>query len=240
MVFMRPFVSLTIPCYNEGSFIFKAVKELEQVMDESPYKYEIILFDDKSSDATARNIAEIAKKNSKVRAFFHARNQGRGQTVKDAIMKAGGEIVGFVDIDLEVAAHYVPVMVRAVESGFDVAIADRIAKIDGRVLIRHVLSKAYQVMVKRLLGVAVNDTEAGCKFFKRKSILPVLRETRDKHWFWDTEVMALAKFHGLRVKEIPVVFTTNPETKSTVRVFSDIVKYLKAIRKFRKRMKQKG
>ncbi len=237
---MSNFVSLTIPCYNEGKFIFRAVKELEKVLDALPYKYEIILFDDKSSDNTAKNIGKIAAGDRKVRAFFHKKNQGRGQTVKDAVMEARGDIVGFLDIDLEIAAHYVPVMVAAIVEGYDVAIGDRISKITGRLLLRHLLSKVYQVMVKWLLRLEVNDTEAGCKFFKKAKILPTLQQTKNKHWFWDTEIIALAQYNGLRTKEIPVVFTTNPETKSTVDLIPDIFKYLGELRKFRKEMKKKG
>ena len=236
----RTLVSLTIPCYNEGPFVFKAVKELDRVMAQSPWPYEIILFDDKSLDETAKNIARIAEENPKIRAFFHEENQGRGQTVKDAIAMAKGSIVGFVDIDLEVAAHYVPAMVNAIEEGYDVAVADRIGKLGFRSLQRHFLSKMYQTMVRKLLNIGVNDTEAGCKFFNKERIMPILSKTKNKHWFWDTEIMALAQYNGLRIKEISVVFSTNPETESTVKIFSDSVDYLKQIWRFRNEMKKEG
>ena len=237
---MPRFVSLTIPCYNEGPFIFKAVKELENVMDSTKYDYEIILFDDKSKDGTAENIRKIASQDKKVKAFFHDKNQGRGQTVKDAIEKAKGSIMGFVDIDLEISADYVPAMVRAIEEGYDVAIAERIDKLSLRHLHRHLLSKGYQTMVKASLKIKTCDTEAGCKFFNKKTALSLIRKTENKHWFWDTEIMALAEYNGLKIKEIPVVFQKNPESKSTVKIFSDTGKYVKEIHGFRKRMKKEG
>lgn len=237
---MKPVVSLTIPCYNEGKFIFKAVKELEKVLDSTKYSYEIILFDDKSKDNTAENIRKIAASDKKARAFFHKENQGRGQTVKDAIEESKGSIVGYIDIDLEIPAHYVPAMVKAIEEGYDVAIAERIDKLSLKHLHRHLLSKGYQAIVKTSLKITIKDTEAGCKFFNKKTMMHLIRKTENRHWFWDTEIMALAFYEGKRIKEIPVVFQKNPESKSTVKVFSDTKKYLKEVRHFRKRMKKEG
>ena len=235
---MKGAASLTIPCYNEGKFIFKAVERLQKAMDKTGREYEIILFDDKSSDETAANIKKIAAENPKVEAFFHAKNQGRGQTVKDAIAKAKFGIVGFVDIDLEVSEEYIPSMLSAIDSGFDVSIGDRNTHLSWKNIHRLVLSRGYNWFTKVLLKINLNDTESGCKFFNKKRIAPVLSKTQNKHWFWDTEIMAFAFYHGMRIKEIPVDFKKNPETNSTVKIFSDTAKYLEEIFAFRARMKK--
>lgn len=236
---MVEFVSLTIPCYNEGKFIFKAVKRLQKAMDSTGYKYEIILFDDKSTDDTAGNIKKIAGNSRKVRAFFHKQNQGRGQTVKDAISKAGGSIVGFVDIDLEVNEKYIPLMLDAIsKDGADIAIGVRETKFSWEKFHRWILSRGYNLFVRKMLGLPLKDTESGCKFFNKESISMVMGQTKNKHWFWDTEIMALAYYEGLEIAEIPVVFEKNIESGSTVKIFSDTFDYVKEVMSFRKRMKQ--
>lgn len=237
---MKKSVSLTIPCYNEGGFIFKAVKRLQKVMRQTGRQYEIILFDDKSRDSTAENLRKIAAENSDVKAFFHKQNQGRGQTVKDAIAKAKFDIVGFVDIDLEVSEKHIPAMLRAIDQGFDLAIGNREPKLTRFNIHRYVLSRTYNGFARMILRIPLRDTESGCKFFNRKTIQPVLKLTENKHWFWDTEIMALAHYKGLKIKEIPVVFEKNPESQSTVKIVSDTVGYVKELMHFRKKMKKIG
>jgi len=237
---MKKMVSLTIPCYNEGEFIFKAVKRLENLLGKMNRPFEIILFDDKSTDKTADNIRKIAAENSNAKAYFHTVNQGRGQTVKDAIAKARGEIVGFLDIDLEVSEKYIPKLVEAIDNGFDVSIGDRHTKITWKNIHRFVLSRGYNKFTRVLLKIKLKDTESGCKFFNKKKIAPILAQTKNKHWFWDTEIMAIAYYEGLKIKEIPVEFEKNPETKSTVKIFSDTKDYVKEIFQFRERVKKEG
>ena len=210
-------------------------------MDSTSYKYEIILFDDKSPDDTAKNIKKIADKNKKVKAFFHEKNQGRGQTVKNAISKAKGKIVGFVDIDLEVNEKYIPLMLEAISKDeADIAIGVRETKFSWAKFHRWVLSRGYNLFIKKMLDLPLKDTESGCKFFNKESIELVMDQTQNKHWFWDTEIMALSYYEGLEIAEIPVVFEKNLESGSTVKIVSDTVDYVKEVMAFRKRMKKEG
>ena len=82
------------------------------------------------------------------------------------------------------------------------------------------------------------DPETGFKFFLRDRIVDVAKRTKDKAWFWDSEIMILAHQAGLKVVEVPCRFERRADKKSTVRVFHDVWAYLVAIRKFRKRQQQ--
>ena len=232
-------VSLAIPCYNEGGFIFESVKRMRKAVEGIPCNYEIILFDDKSTDSTAKNIGQIAGGHENIEAFFHATNMGRGRTVADAIGRARGKIVGFIDADLEVNEWCIPQMVSAIKSGSDVAIGWRKERIGARNLSRIACSKIYCALARRLLKVPLHDIGSGCKFFNREKILPILKQVKNTHWFWDTEVMALAHYNGLHIKEIPVAFKRNPASPSTVKPLSDAVHHINELLKFRKRMQQK-
>jgi len=233
-------VSIVVPCYNEEQILEKSISEIKKTMDATKYSYEIILIDDKSRDNTKEIIKKLAAKDRKIKAFYHKNNRGRGATVKEGFRKAQGKVVGFIDIDLEVHCRYIPSIVQAIEEGYDAAIAWRFYKINLKSIHRVILSKGYHFLEKLLLKLPFQDTEAGFKFFNRKKILPLIEESEDNRWFFDTEIMALCYFHGLRVKEIPTVFMKNPESKSTVKIFSDTVKYFSSILRFRKKAKEKG
>ena len=85
-----------------------------------------------------------------------------------------------------------------------------------------------------ILDLKFKDTEAGYKFFNRKKILPILEKTKDKHWFFDTEIVARSYWSGLKIKEIPVLFIRRNDKASTVRLIPDTYAYLKALWNFKK------
>src|SRR5436190_745890 len=108
----------------------------------------------------------------------HDPNRCRGRTVSDGFRLARGAVAGYVDIDLEVPAYYIPVCVRAVREGADVATALRTYKFQLRSLDRYVMSKGYAWLMRRLLHVPLIDTETGFKFFRRERLVPLLDRVR--------------------------------------------------------------
>ena len=228
-------VSIVIATYNEGEYLRDSVAEIRAVMDRTRYAYELIFVDDASRNGTADVVRGLVPETGHaVRALFHAANQGRGGTVADGIRMARGQYVGFLDIDLEVHARYIPTMALALESGCDIATAHRVYRPDLRHFHRHVLSVGYRWLSRRMLGHSLLDTETGFKFFRRDRILPILEQTQDKGWFWDTEIMVLAQRSGLRIAEIPCVFEYRHDKASTVKVVGDVCDYLAKLWRFRR------
>jgi glycosyltransferase involved in cell wall biosynthesis len=233
-------VSIVVACYNEVAHLERSVGELVAVLDGTRYRYELIFVDDCSRDGTPDLIQELARKHGeriRLKTLFHAENTGRGGAVMDGFRMAEGRVIGYLDIDLEVHARYVPSMVAAVLEGWDGATAFRVYKVGRGVLLRHVLSHFYRWMCRALLRVRSRDTETGFKFFDRERIAPVLAETRYTGWFWDTEVMALAEASGLRITEIPCLFLRRRDKKSTLRVWRDSLEYLGHLVRFRRRLR---
>ena len=137
--------------------------------------------DDVSRDRTREIIRSITEANPglDLRVILHDVNRGRGATVTDGFRAARGDIVGYLDVDLEVHARYIPSLVRAIEKGADVATVRRIYAFQLGSLDRYVMSRGYSFLVRQLLGVAIHDTETGYKFFRRERLLPVLDEIED-------------------------------------------------------------
>ncbi len=232
-----PDVSLILACYNEELVFEESVERILQTLEASRFSFEIIFVDDKSADATASLIQKACKKYPQCRAMFHNVNCGRGKTVRDGIVAARGKVVGYIDIDLEVSPVYIPEMTDLILSGeAEVALGRRIYRTRLGSFFREVTSRGYQWLAEAMVGTGGLDTETGYKFFNRKKILPILKKARHPGWFWDTEVMVLAKRAGLKILEVPVLFLRRTDKKSTVRVFRDIIDYLVSLWKFRKRL----
>ena len=235
-------LSLVIACYNEEPLLEKSVNEIFRILDTTRWNYELIFVDDLSRDKTREIIGRIigAYKDKRIKKIFHDKNVGRGGTVADGIRIAEGEVVGFIDIDLEVGALYIPSCVMAIKEGYDIATAFRVYKFHLRSLDRYIMSKGYHWLMHKLLGIKLGDTETGFKFFDREKIISLLDEIKDKHWFWDTEVMATAYYKGYRILEVPVLFLRRFDKISSVNNFSDTLEYFEKLWKFRRVLKDKG
>ncbi len=234
-------LSLVVACYNDGDYLEHSLQEIERVMAQTRYSFELILIDDCSPDGSAQVVKDAAMKRNNAQLVLHLHNVGRGGTVAEGMRIAKGNYVGFLDIDLEVHARYIPSMIRAMEDGFDGATAHRFYEIRWKpdIMFRHVLSSGYRRLVRSLLKLPYQDTETGYKFFLRERILPILDQTHCPGWFWDTEIMAQCFYHGLRIQEIPALFLRRPERTTTVKPFRDSLIYFRELLRFRQRCRNR-
>jgi glycosyltransferase involved in cell wall biosynthesis len=158
--------------------------------------------------------------------------------VTEGFRAARGEITGFLDVDLEVHARYIPSLVRAIEQGADVATVRRIYAFQLGSLDRYAMSRGYSWLVRWLLGVPIRDTETGYKFFRRERLSSVLDEIEDPGWFWDTEFMVRAHRRGLRMVEIPGAYVRRGDKSSTVRGLRDSARYFAKLLSFRSHLRR--
>jgi glycosyltransferase involved in cell wall biosynthesis len=238
----EPTLSLVLACYNEAEHLRESFREILDVLLNLGRPFEVIFVDDKSRDETPKILREIAAAHPglDLRLILHEQNRGRGATVTDGFRAARGEITGFLDVDLEVHARYIPSLVRAIEKGADVATVQRIYALQLGSLDRYFMSRGYSWLVRKLLGVGLRDTETGYKFFRRERLMPVLDAIEDPGWFWDTEFMVRAERHGLRIAEIPGAYVRRSDKTSTVRGLRDSARYFGKLVTFRSRLRRGG
>jgi glycosyltransferase AglD len=229
-------VSLVLACYNEEPVFSESMAQIFQIMDHTCWSYEVIFVDDCSIDRTRDLIEGLIAGDDRhnLSKLFHGTNSGRGRAVSDGLRIARGKVAGFIDIDLEVHARYIPTCILAIEAGHDVATAHRIYKFYWRGIIRWMLSQGYKQLQRALLGVNLKDTETGYKFFNRERILPILDQIEEGGWFWDTEVMVRSYLSGYRIAEIPCLFQRRFDKKSSVSLVGDTLQYWRNLLAFRK------
>jgi len=237
-----PRVSVVLACYNEAEILESSFAEIVDTLENMGRSFEILLVDDVSRDRTREIIRALVAGHPglDLRVLLHERNQGRGATVTDGFRAARGEIAGYLDVDLEVHARYIPSLVRAIEQGADVATVRRIYALQLWSLDRYFMSRGYGWLVRKLLGTNVQDTETGYKFFRRERVLPLLDEVRDPGWFWDTEFMLRAERRGLRIVEVPGAYLRRFDKTSTVRGLRDSLEYFRKLVAFRAQLRRGG
>ena len=239
---LPPYLSLVLACYNEAEHLEASFAEIRETLEQTSWPFEVIFVDDVSRDRTREILREIvaAHPSLDLKVILHEQNRGRGATVTDGFRAARGMVAGYLDVDLEVHARYVPSLVRAIEQGADIATVRRIYALQLRALDRYFMSRGYSFLVRRMLGLPFHDTETGYKFFRRDRVLPLLDEVEDAGWFWDTEFMARAARRGLKVAEIPGAYVRREDKTSTVRGVRDSVRYFRQLLRFRRKLAGEG
>jgi len=235
-------VSVVIPCYNEGGLLNENFKKLHHELEALERSFEVVFVDDGSQDNTCALIKEICNAHPFCSALYNEENIGRGATFMKGADQSNGNYVGFLDIDLEVSSTFLPDVIEALDQGADVASVYREYKLQWQpiFLLRALLSTSYKRLVRWYLKLPLKDTETGFKFFRKKAYLEIRKSCVSNHWFWDTEVMALAYWSGYDVREVKGEFIKNVKKRSTVRIIPDTLAYMKEIKKFKQRMKKRS
>jgi glycosyltransferase involved in cell wall biosynthesis len=98
----RPMVSLVVPAYNEADLIENTLSQLCDYMRrlEAAYRWEIVLVNDGSTDATSEIVEAFARTHPEVRVFHHLTNFGLGQAFKFAFRHCRGQFIVTLDADL--------------------------------------------------------------------------------------------------------------------------------------------
>lgn len=197
---MNP-VSIVVPAYNEERLIGASLRRIRVLLDRVAPGSEIVVCDAASDDATAAAAAEAGV--SGVR-LLRSPTRSKGATVTLGLTASRWDPVGFIDADLDIDVGYVASMLRALEEGYDVAIAVKDPTRDGRPWTRRFLTRAYNRAARTLLRTPFSDHQAGLKLFRREPLLAALPGVRSRGFLWDTELLLRLYRNGCRIHEIPV------------------------------------
>jgi len=198
-------------------------------MDKTKYSYEIIISEDGSTDGTDKIADKLSKKYKNVIHLHSDKRLGRGKGVEKGIKASKGQVVGFIDADLQTSPEDIPKLIDEIFKGYDfVTIRRYYFKKGIGYCFRVIPSISFMFLTKLFFWNPVYDTAAGCKFFKKDKILPILDKIKDNHWFWDTEICIISYKEGLKMKEIPSIFYKREfeERKSKAKVFESSIDYL--------------
>ena len=235
----RPRLSLIIPAFNEQSRIDRTLHETWAYLTAQPYSFEVILSDDGSTDATAEVGRAFAADRDDMRVLSIA-HAGKAAAIRAGMKAARGEIVVFTDADLATPISYLSNFIAAIESGADVVIGSREGSGANRVgepIYRHLMGRAFNRLVQTAILPGIDDTQCGFKAFTRFASMEILRRARlyvDQEIIagarvtaFDVEMLVIARKLGLKIVEIPVIWTYGNQSK--VNPISDTLTNLRDI-----------
>jgi glycosyltransferase involved in cell wall biosynthesis len=212
-------VDAVIPVYNEAHVLEKSVGMLSSFLDDNlPYDWRIVVADNASTDTTLEVAKAIADSNRRVNVL-HLDQKGRGRALKAAWLGSDADVLSYMDVDLSTDIRSYPALVRAIaEAGYDVATGSRLARGSKttRGFQREVISRTYNVIIKAGFRTRFSDAQCGFKAISRKAARVLLPRIENNEWFFDTELLILAERRGFRIKDIPVRWVDDPDSRVNV------------------------
>ncbi len=199
-------ISLIIPAKNEGNIIFRSLKEAEKVFDHYDWEYEIIVVDDGSTDNTYSEVLKAAKGNKSIKVV-RKKNGGKGSALKYGFNHCSGDLVTFIDADLDLHPKQIPLFISYMRKyDADVVIGSKrhpLSKINYP-LYRRILSQTYQILVAMLFDLNLRDTQAGLKLFKYEVLEDIMPRILCKKYAFDLELLVNARHRGFKIVEAPI------------------------------------
>lgn len=208
-------LSVIIPAYNEEKRIGQTLRDIEAYLARQEYDSEIIVVDDGSRDGTA---ALVRTAFPRVRLISYQPNHGKGHAVRTGIVAASGDYRLFCDADGSAAIDELDRMwPKFFESRADVVAGSRsLPKSDVQVRqhpIREQMGRIFNVFVRLLVLPGFVDTQCGFKVFTASSADLVFSRQRLDGFSFDTELLYIAKKHGLRIAQVPVRWRNSPHSR---------------------------
>lgn len=163
----KPKISVIVAVYNTERYLERCLKSL---LDQTYKNLEIIIIEDKSTDASNKILKKYEKFNN-IKIVYNKENKGLSYSRNVGLRKATGDYIGYVDSDDYVDNDYYEKLMKAIlDKRADIAIGD--IKIVYEATKMEYISKCYSGEEFNVYSVINNGLAASAcnKLFKRELI----------------------------------------------------------------------
>ena len=225
--------SIVIPAYNESARIAASLERVLAYIDQRGWDAEVLVVNDGSRDNTAEILHDYLKKSPRLRLLENPGNRGKGYSVRNGMLHAGGDILLFSDADLSSPIEEADKLFAAIASGADIAIGSRWLQshlqTQRQPLYRQLFGRTFNLLLRISLGLKFKDTQCGFKAFTRRAGQAIFPAQKIERWGFDPELLYLAKRFGFSVAEVPVAWAHREGTRINplrdgIRMFGEMLK----------------
>jgi glycosyltransferase involved in cell wall biosynthesis len=192
-----PQVSVIVLVYNEVDSIEPLHRELMSVLEGMRRSFEVLYIDDGSSDGSTERLTALANRDGRVRVVSFRRNFGQTAAVQAGIDHGRGEVIVFIDGDMQNDPRDIPHLLDKVDEGYDVVSGWRRDRRDDAW--RVISSRAVNWVIARVSGLRLSDFGGTLKAYRRELIADVRLHGEMRRLL---PVYAAEK--GARITELPV------------------------------------
>jgi len=213
---------ITIPVLNEEKTLRKNVEKVYDFLEESIIdNYTILIADNGSIDKTPLIGDKLSDEYDDVK-YIKVGKRGVGLALRTSWMKSEAEIVGYMDLDLATnLKHLIDVYNEFIENDkIDIVNGSRLlpnSVVVNRTLLREITSRGFNFLIQNLLNVNISDGMCGFKFFRRDKAQSLIKTGINiDGWFFSTEILVKADWSKMTIKEIPIEWTDDQDSKVNV------------------------
>ncbi|MEM0136267.1 MAG: glycosyltransferase [Thermoplasmatales archaeon] len=210
----KPF-SVVIPAYNEEKRIGPVLEELSHFIYSNSLPWEVIVAVD-GNDGTA----DMVRTMSTVYPFLSLKTgegrNGKGGAIKRGLSAAQGDFVIFMDADGSIKFSDILAHIQDTEK-YDAIVFDRYSFAKNSIpFLRRFASRGFNVLVKALLGIRLNDTQCGYKILGAEYARKAFQKISVTNTFFDVALIFHLKKLGAKIMEIPVDYNHNGDSRFNV------------------------
>lgn len=231
-----PELSIFFPFYNEEANIERVVRAALDVAPAFAERFEIIAVNDGSRDRTGDIADQLAAQNPDVvRAAHNRPNQGYGGAVARGLKESRYQWIFFTDGDGQFDIREMDKLINLLDT-CDFAVGYRMKRADP--LIRKLNAFCWGVLVRALFGLKVRDIDCAFKLLPKSLIDKI--DLRSQGALISTELLARARYRGLRIAEVGVNHyprVAGEQTGANLRV---ILRAFKELFKLRRHIRSEG
>ncbi len=232
----RESLDIVVPVLNEERALPCSIKTLHAYLSAhfDGYDWRIVIVDNGSDDATPDVSRRLARELADV-SPLRLEERGRGLALRTAWLESEADVVAYMDVDLSTDLASLQPLVGAVATGgCDVAIGSRLirgARVERRPLKREITSRGYSLLFRSMFFTDFRDAQCGFKALSRRAVNELVPLVENNRWFFDTELLILAEANGFRIRELPVRWTDDPDTR--VKILGTAIEDVKGLLRLR-------
>ena len=195
----KTYLSIVVPVYNEEKNLPLLYAAIQDVMQTIRQKWEMILVDDGSRDASQQVLRSLAEKDPKhVRVVIFRRNFGQTTAIAAGIDHSSGEVIVLMDADMQNDPADIPMLLAKLDEGYDLVSGWRKDRKDNAIF-RTFPSRMANWLISWVTGVHLHDYGCTLKAYRREAVSG-FRLYGEMHRF----IPVFAHSVGARIVELPV------------------------------------
>ncbi len=210
-------ISIVIPAYNEEKRLGQTLRHVANYLESKSYQKEVLVINDGSKDKTGSLVQEFCNKYSFIKLIDNPINSGKAYSVNRGMLLASGRRILFMDADGSTPIEELEKLNKAIEHGFDIAIGSRRVSganvVEDQSIPRLFLGWIFRHIVSFILPLKIIDTQNGFKLFKNEIAKNVFSKQKTFGWAFDVEILLIATRLGYKIKEVPIVWHNDRESK---------------------------
>ena len=217
----NPYLSVIIPCYNEGKVIERNIVEIDKYLRGEKITYEILMIVDGSPDGTGDIVRSYQPEVKNLHIIENPKNRGKGYAVRQGLLKATGELRLFLDADGSTSITHLETFLPEFAKGYDVVIGSRHLK-GAHIQVhqprfREIMGEMGNWLIRLVLGLwGYWDTQCGFKMLTAQAAEELASRMVVDRFGFDFELIALAQRAGFATKQMPVRWVNGAESSVTL------------------------